>query len=284
MHIPEGVLANMLCPYTIAAGTVCVGAAVYSVKNNFFKPEPHKFAAVTAFLFAIQMLNYPVTNGVSAHIIGGCLAALLLGTAPAVLSISILLIIQSVFFQDGGILALGANILTMAGINAGLGGFIINKINKKAPLRGISYFVITAFFVLMSALTCGLLVSFGKENPSAILMLMIKGHMVPSLIEALLTLSAVWLAQKSIFDTAKGFYLIAAAVIVVPFASSFPDGLTYVMDISKITETAGLFKSPMPGYDMPFIENSMISVYAAAIAGSLGIFYISKLSFKQLYR
>ena len=128
MHIPSTMLNGAVCPVTLAVSAVGVAVAVLVAKKNDNRPSPARFAAVTALIFALQMLNYPVQNGTSGHLVGAMLGVGLLGIPFAVLSMSIVLAIQAFFFGDGGINALGANILNMALIGAGLLGFIYNRI------------------------------------------------------------------------------------------------------------------------------------------------------------
>ncbi|MCV7191698.1 energy-coupling factor ABC transporter permease [Mycolicibacterium brumae] len=84
-------------------------------------------ALVTAFIFATQMVNFPILPGVSGHLLGGTLAAILVGPYTAVLCVSVVLTVQSVLFADGGLTALGANIVNMAviGVAAGYGAAVL---------------------------------------------------------------------------------------------------------------------------------------------------------------
>lgn len=121
MHIPDSMLQGNVCSATAAVSVLgLVAAAYYGLKGQ--RPSASRFAAVTALIFAGQMMNFPVQYGTSGHLLGGVLAAHLLGTPFGVLSVALVVVIQSLVFADGGVTVLGANVLNMAIIGAGLGG------------------------------------------------------------------------------------------------------------------------------------------------------------------
>ncbi|MBI2869701.1 MAG: energy-coupling factor ABC transporter permease [Chloroflexi bacterium] len=113
MHIPDGLLS---IPAVAATGAVSVTAITVAVKQTNRRLQEKQvplMGVLAAFIFAIQMLNFPVFAGTSGHVLGAGLAAILLGPWSAVLVMSSVVIAQSLIFQDGGLLALGANILNM---------------------------------------------------------------------------------------------------------------------------------------------------------------------------
>ncbi|MDR7465106.1 MAG: energy-coupling factor ABC transporter permease, partial [Armatimonadota bacterium] len=121
MHIPDGFLDT---PTAIAGGVLAaagLGLALRTVRRTL----PHRavplVGVAAAFIFAAQMLNFPVAGGTSGHLIGAVLAAVLLGPSAAVLVMSSVLILQAFLFADGGITALGANIFNMALVASLLG-------------------------------------------------------------------------------------------------------------------------------------------------------------------
>src|SRR5690606_25681777 len=86
-----------------------------------------------AFIFAAQMLNFPVAAGTSGHLIGGALAAILVGPYTAVLCVSVVLLVQTFFFADGGLTALGVNITLMAIVTAVVGWVAFRLVVRVAP-------------------------------------------------------------------------------------------------------------------------------------------------------
>src|SRR5689334_8604134 len=113
MHIPDGFLDAKVALGAGALSALGVGAAV---RNARLRLPPRKIPLMglsAAFIFAAQMLNFPVAGGTSGHLIGGVLASVLLGPSAAVLVLTAVLMVQCFVFADGGILALGANVFNM---------------------------------------------------------------------------------------------------------------------------------------------------------------------------
>src|SRR5512145_1942343 len=114
MHIPDGFLdARTL---VTAAGLSAVGLAIAlrAVRRNLPPRRVPLLGLAAAFVFAAQMLNFPVAAGTSGHLIGAALAAVLLGPAAAIVAMTAVLLLQALMFADGGITALGANVLNLA--------------------------------------------------------------------------------------------------------------------------------------------------------------------------
>ena len=127
MHIPDGFLSAAAAGVTYV---VSVGGVSYSIKQaNKKLGERHVplMGIMGAFIFAAQMLNFPVIGGTSGHLIGGALAAILLGPWAGTLIMACVLIVQCLIFQDGGITALGANVLNM-GLVACFVGHILYQV------------------------------------------------------------------------------------------------------------------------------------------------------------
>jgi len=127
MHIPDGFLniATVATTYAVSVGGV--GNAVRIANKKLGEKQVPLMGILAAFIFAAQMLNFPVAGGTSGHLIGAALAAILLGPWAGVLIISCVLIAQCLIFQDGGLLALGANIFNM-GIVASFSGYYIYRL------------------------------------------------------------------------------------------------------------------------------------------------------------
>ena len=120
MHIPDGLLST---PVTLATYLIS-GPAVYLAAKKMEKEDEEKIPLLglaAAAIFVAQMVNFPVMSGVSGHLLGATLIAILFGPSASVLVMSSVLIIQTLLFGDGGITALGANILNMGIIGAFVG-------------------------------------------------------------------------------------------------------------------------------------------------------------------
>ncbi|WP_328888617.1 energy-coupling factor ABC transporter permease [Streptomyces sp. NBC_00316] len=113
MHVPDGFIN---APVSAAAGVVAAGAVAVSLRGARRELDERTAplaGLVAAFIFAVQMLNFPVAAGTSGHLLGGALAAILVGPCTGVLCLSVVLLMQGILFADGGLTALGVNILDM---------------------------------------------------------------------------------------------------------------------------------------------------------------------------
>ena len=113
MHVPDGFIN---APVSAAAGVVAAGAVAVSLRGARRELDERTAplaGLVAAFIFAVQMLNFPVAAGTSGHLLGGALAAILVGPYTGVLCISVVLLMQGILFADGGLTALGVNVLDM---------------------------------------------------------------------------------------------------------------------------------------------------------------------------
>ncbi len=130
MHIPDGFLAVNTW---VSAWLISVGGIGYCLKKTALVLKDRMvplMGVMAAFIFAAQMLNFPVMGGTSGHLLGGVLAAVLLGPYAGAIVIAVVLTAQCLIFQDGGLTALGANIFNMSFLGA-MGGYLIYNIIRK---------------------------------------------------------------------------------------------------------------------------------------------------------
>lgn len=123
MHIPDGFInaGTSLAAGVASAGGV--GLALKKAADTMEEKQAPLAGLVAAFVFAVQMLNFPIAAGTSGHLLGGVLATVLVGPWTGVICIALVLFVQGLFFADGGLSALGLNVLNMA-IIGGLGGYL----------------------------------------------------------------------------------------------------------------------------------------------------------------
>lgn len=278
MHIPDSMLQGSVCPATAAVSAVGIAAAsYYAMKGE--KPSATRFAAITALIFAAQMMNFPIMDGTSGHLLGGVLAASLLGIPFGVLSVALVVIIQSLFFSDGGVTVLGANLLNMAIIGAGLGGMLRSKLAAKwqTPEGKI---MATAMAAWASVVFASFAVSVelaldGQIVFSSVIATMLSTHMLIGIGEAILTVGACLLvSSSSASEKTYGYVAIptTAAVVIAlllsPFASGFPDGLEWVAaKYQFLHESAPALVGPLPDYSVPFISNNAVSTGLSGLIG-----------------
>jgi cobalt/nickel transport system permease protein len=135
MHVPDGFLD---VPTSVATGAVAaagVGLALRGAKRELDDRTAPMAGLVATFVFAAQMLNFPVGVGTSGHLLGGALAAILVGPWTAILCLAVVLIVQSLLFADGGITALGTNITLLAIVGVAVGWLVFRGLQAVLPRR-----------------------------------------------------------------------------------------------------------------------------------------------------
>ena len=162
MHIPDGLLSIALCTlmYLISIGFLVW--AWKKVKNTYSASAAPILAVSSAFVFAAQMVNFPIFFGASGHLVGGTFLAVLLGPFAAIISMSIVLLMQALIFADGGITTFGANLFNMA-IIGGLSYFVVKILLRESKSQRrffLSVFIASWFSILLGAFSCGLLLGF----------------------------------------------------------------------------------------------------------------------------
>lgn len=190
MHIPDGFLSPAVFVSTWALALSILSYCLRKTRQVLRDKMIPLMGVMAAFIFAAQMLNFPVLGGTSGHFLGGILAAVTLGPYAACIVLSLVLFIQCIIFQDGGITALGANIVNMAGIGTILSYylyiFIKNSLFKKNILPVI--FISSWFSVVIAATFCALELAFSKTSPLQIVLpAMIFVHIFIGIGEALIT-------------------------------------------------------------------------------------------------
>lgn len=127
MHVPDGFLDGSTSATTGAVAVIGVGVALVKARNELDDKTAPMAGLVAAFIFAVQMLNFPVASGTSGHLMGGALAAVLVGPWTGLLCLSVVFVVQCLLFADGGITALGTNI-TLMGLATVLVGWVVFKV------------------------------------------------------------------------------------------------------------------------------------------------------------
>jgi len=279
MHLPDSMITTAICPVTLAAG---IGTIAYAVRKSSKNKEQIKkadFASVTALIFALQMLNYPIGSGVSGHFVGAFLAVGALGLNFGLLSMAAVLAVQAIIFGDGGILAFGANFICMGIVPGLIARFSINYIKNlslkeiRFPLFGLGAYV----SVVAASFVCGLIISPFADSAVLTSKTMILVHSKIAVGEAILTAFLLWriLEGKNRIKEAAIYTILAA--FISPFASSFPDGLEYSVEhILKIkTGFESIISGIIPDYSFPFLNSPYFSTLAAALAGIIAITALS---------
>lgn len=134
MHVPDGFLDSPTCVVTGAIALAGVTHAVRSMRTE--RPDDDRVpmaALVATVVFAAQMVNVPIADGTSGHLVGGAVAAVLVGPATAVVCLSAVLAVQALFFADGGVAALGTNVTLMALVGVLAGWVVFRAVVRVLP-------------------------------------------------------------------------------------------------------------------------------------------------------
>ncbi len=162
MHIPDGFLSLTICivMYVISMGFLFLSWK--KTKNSYSSSMTPLLAVSSAFVFAAQMINFPILYGTSGHLVGGTFLSVLLGPYAAILSMTIVVIMQALLFADGGIFTFGANVFNMA-IIGGLSFFLVKALTHESKSNSrffFSVFVSSWISMVLGALACGLQIGF----------------------------------------------------------------------------------------------------------------------------
>ena len=213
MHAPDGFINA-----PVSLGTGAVSASILAIALNKAKNELDEKAApmaglVAAYVFAAQMLNFPVALGTSCHLLGGALAAILIGPWTGMIAVSVVVILQALLFADGGLTALGFNVFNMGIITVFSGWFVFILLTKF--LKGRSGIVIAAFIAALISVPVSA-VSFvsqyaicgtGTLDVLDVLVAMFSVHVLIGIGEGLitaLTISAVLALRPDLVFGARG--------------------------------------------------------------------------------
>ncbi|MFZ9360514.1 MAG: energy-coupling factor ABC transporter permease, partial [Candidatus Nanopelagicales bacterium] len=133
MHIPDGFIDIPTSIAFTAVSTAAVGVALKQAKNELSEKTAPLAGLTAVFIFAVQMLNFPVAAGTSGHLLGGALAAVLVGPWVATLALTIVLLLQALLFADGGLTALGLNVFNISILAVWIAYFIFIALKKVLP-------------------------------------------------------------------------------------------------------------------------------------------------------
>jgi cobalt/nickel transport system permease protein len=293
MHLPDGFLDARTALLSTGAAVAGVGVALRQTRNSLEPRQMPMLGLAAAFVFAAQMLNFPVAGGTSGHLIGGVLTAVLLGPSAAVLVMTCVLIVQCLMFADGGLLVLGANVFNMAIVSV-CGGYGVFRVTRRLMPGQEQRSVVfaTAFAgwagTVLAALSCaGQLALSGTVSWAMAFPAMVNVHMLIGMGEGLasgLIVLAVLRAHPEMVQGAQargvaptalvGYGLVVAlglAVFVAPFACSWPDGLETVARALGFEGKAAAPVLPVPfsDYRFPWVGSVSAATALAALVGAL---------------
>ena len=295
MHIPDGFVSPSVAAATSLASVAVLGLALGRSKEAFGIRRAPVLGLTTAFIFAAQMINFPVAGGTSGHLLGGALAAIVLGSPWAgALCIATVLIIQAVLFADGGITALGANIFNMAVIGVWVAWILTQTLQRllggsksRLPLAGG---IAAALSVVAAAIFAAIELSIsGTGNLNIVLPAMTGVHILIGIGEGLITGGVLAYLSQARPDLLPGeekqvrgwvvpvISILLIAGVLSLFASAWPDGLERVAEDNGFIGLADNVRVslPTPFADYTFNGNEGVGTSIAGVLGSVVCFAVA---------
>ena len=291
LHIPDGFLSAPVAILAWLVTIVFIVIAVRRASREFDERMVPLMGILAAFIFAAQAFNFPVAGGTSGHFLGGALAAILLGPWPALLVMTAVIGLQGLIFQDGGLLAMGANIFVMGIATVWTGYFVYQGLQRFNRFVG-AFAAGWVSVVVAAVITAFLLALSGTAALAVVLTAMAGVHVFIGIGEGLITAAAVALVRAAL----PGMFgqqvtgrktdsstVIAGGVIValvvgimaVFFASPDPDGLERVADDKGFLDAAqGPVFNVIPDYLVPGVTNETLAGMIAIILGTLLLFAV----------
>ncbi len=285
MHIPDGFLST---PVWATMDAVALPSVAYLARRAQREFDHHRIplmGVMGAFIFAAQTINFPVGNGTSGHLVGGALLSFTLGPVAASIVMTAILATQALVFQDGGLLALGANVFNMA-IAGVLAGYLPYALLRG---RGRGVFLGGMFSVLTSAgLALGELLRSGVPMPRGVLALSIGLFAISAVIEGAITLAVVraleriqpgFLRQPEGLRARGATVLAGAAAAMGAFgvfiASTRPDGIWRLAGRTGIASRATtLLSTPLADYRLQMVSSPLLTKSLAALIGLLVVYLV----------
>jgi cobalamin biosynthesis protein CbiM len=212
VHIPDGFIDLKTSAAFAAIGAAGVGVSLKGAQRQLSEKSAPLAGLTAVFVFAVQMLNFPVAAGTSGHLLGGVLAAVLVGPYAASLVITVVLIIQAFLFADGGLTALGLSIFNMSLVGVWVGYGIFLLVMKFLPMKKPSVAMASAIGALISvpAAAVGFVLQYAvgataTYETSAVLTAMVGTHILIGIGEAVITFLTISAVLASRSDLVFGF-------------------------------------------------------------------------------
>ncbi|MEM3665311.1 MAG: energy-coupling factor ABC transporter permease [Candidatus Jordarchaeales archaeon] len=198
MHIPDGFLDLGITLLCAVVSAVFIGIGLIQAKRYMDERHVPLMAILTAGVFAAQLLNFPIIGGTSGHLVGGTLLAVFLGPLGALISMTIILTLQALLFGDGGMTALGANILNMGVIGGILGYYVYILVRRLVGKGGwgvrLGAAIGSYVSIVLGAVACGVEIGASSLFPFPIWVTvpaMTGWHLVIGVGEALITVAVI---------------------------------------------------------------------------------------------
>ncbi len=284
LHIPDGFLSTPVWATLDVAAAPAVAYAARRAQARMEEGRTALLGVLGAFVFAAQMINFPVGPGTTGHLVGGALLSFTLGPAPASVVMTAILAIQALVFQDGGILALGANVTNMAlaGVAA---GYLPFALWGRGRHRKLAMFLGGALSLLVSAvLALSELLLSGVKMSASVLGTALALFVISAILEGAITVSVMQALERIQPDIAgrrevsgmRGSRVAAMVSLAAVFlgsigvllASRAPDGIARLGEQTGVSaQIRTLIHTPLSNYRVAFLPSEVAGKAAAGLAG-----------------
>jgi cobalt/nickel transport system permease protein len=286
LHIPDGFLSLAISLVFWAITIMLLAVAVRRTSDELGERQIPLMGVMAAFIFAAQMINFPVAGGTSGHLLGGALAAIALGPWAAMLVMASVIGVQALLLQDGGLVVMGANIFNMGLLTALIGyGLYRSVLGQSQGVRLAVAGVAAWLSVMAGALATALqLWLSGTSSLGVVVPAMLGVHALIGIGEALITVAALAFIMRTRPDLleagagaagGRGWIVggtIAALIVVLlsPLASADPDGLERVaQNLGFLDRGLDAPYQILPDYTIPFLGETPLSTIVAGLIGAL---------------
>jgi cobalt/nickel transport system permease protein len=284
LHIPDGFLSTPVWAAMDVVAVPCVAYVARRAQSGFEENRAPLLGVLGAFVFAAQMINFPVGPGTTAHLVGGALLSFTLRPAPATVVMTAILAIQALAFQDGGILALGTNIVNMALVGVAA-GYLPYALWGGGRRRKVSMFAGGALSVLSSALMAlSELAVSGVRMSATVLATAISLFVVSAILEGAITVAvmqaleriqpkAVNLGKATRLERSPvlamvGLVAVLLGTVGVLLASTSPDGITRLGEQTGVSSRIRtLLHTPLTNYHAAFLQSDTGGKIVAGLVG-----------------
>lgn len=302
LHIPDGFLSLVVSLICWAITVMTLSIAISKTNKSLGEKQVPLMGIMAAFIFAAQMINFPVAGGTSGHLLGGALAAIVLGPWAGMLVMTAVIAVQALLIQDGGLLVMGANILNMGLITTAIGYGLYRSVlgrsrGTKLVVAGVGAWLSMMAGALATALQLWL---SGTSSLQTVVIAMLSVHALIGVGEALITVAALafifrtrpdLLGEKSISAQGGRGWVVAGVlislfvVLLSPLASANPDGLERVAgDLGFLSTGQSAPFEILPDYTVPFLGETPLSTILAGVIGIIVLLALVLLAGRTLQK
>lgn len=286
LHVPDGFFSLTVSLISWVITFVMIWIAIRKTQKDLDERQIPFMGIMAAFIFAAQMINFPVAGGTSGHLLGGALTGIILGPWAGMLVMTSVISLQALMFQDGGLLVMGANILNMGLITTLIGFGLYRPARQKGKntrmfAAGLAAWVSVVAGALLAAFELWI---SGTSPASLVFPAMLGIHAIIGIGEALITVGVISFltkVQPGLMSSASvesrggrgwvvaGGIISLAVVFLSPFASTNPDGLVRIAnDLNFLSQSQNPSFKLLSNYLIPALGDSALS---KILAGGIGV-------------